>query len=50
MKKPVIRPIEHKCPECNGTGFAVVDQPGRPGIRIYPARCKKYLGKGRIDN
>jgi hypothetical protein len=46
MKKPVVRPIEHKSlareelpwqgPECNGTGFAAVDQPGRPGIRIYP--------------
>jgi DnaJ-class molecular chaperone len=50
MKKPVVRPIEHKCPECNGTGLAVVSQPGRPGIRIYPARCKKCLGKGRIAN
>jgi DnaJ-class molecular chaperone len=48
MKKPVVRPIEHNCPECIGTGFAVVDQPARPGIRIYPALCKKCLGKGRI--
>jgi hypothetical protein len=30
MKKPVVRPIGHKCPECNGTGFAAVEQPGRP--------------------
>ena len=49
-RDPVVRPIEHKCPECNGTGFEVVDQPGRPGIRIYPARCKKCLGKGSIAN
>jgi hypothetical protein len=38
MKKPVVRPIEHKCPEGNGTGFAVVDQPGRPGAKDYVTR------------
>jgi hypothetical protein len=48
MKKPVVRPIEHKCPECNGTGFAVVDQPGRPGIRIYPARLRNALAREEL--
>jgi len=35
-------------PECKGTGFAMVKQANRPGVRIYPRRCKECLGKGRI--
>jgi DnaJ-class molecular chaperone len=42
------KPIEHKCPACNGTGFPVVKQPAKPGRRIYPVPCKSCHGKGRI--
>jgi DnaJ-class molecular chaperone len=48
MKKPAAKPTEHKCPACNGTGFPAVAQPVRPGRKIYPVRCKKCAGKGRI--
>ncbi|WP_423873611.1 zinc finger domain-containing protein [Bradyrhizobium sp.] len=48
MKKPIIKPPERECPQCKGTGFAIVKQPHRPGVRIYPERCNKCLGKGRI--
>lgn len=57
MKKPVINPSERECPECEGTGSAIegagsaiVRQPARPGVRIYPERCKECLGKGRVAN
>src|ERR1700722_6182882 len=43
MKKPVLKPAEHKCPECKGTGFKPVKQPMRPGVRTYPERCKECL-------
>lgn len=39
---------EIKCPACNGTGYPVVMQPVQPGRKIYPAKCKKCGGKGRI--
>jgi transcription elongation factor Elf1 len=48
MKKPSAKPTEHKCPACNCTGFAKVVQPVQPGRKIYPARCEKCGGKGRI--
>jgi DnaJ-class molecular chaperone len=48
MKKPAAKPTEYKCPACNGTGFPAVAQPVRPGRKIYPVRCKKCAGKGRI--
>jgi len=48
MKKPIIKPPERHCPECNGTGFAKVTQPSGPGVRIYPGRCTTCLGKGRV--
>jgi DnaJ-class molecular chaperone len=48
MKKPAAKPAEHKCPACNGTGFPAVEQPVRPDRKIYPVRCKKCAGKGRI--
>ncbi len=38
----------HNCPDCKGTGFEIMKQPTRPGIRIYPARCMKCLGKERL--
>jgi len=39
---------EIKCPACNGTGYPMVMQPVQPGRKIYPAKCKKCGGKGRI--
>ena len=48
MKKPVVNPSERDCPECKGTGSTIANHPTRPGVRIYPARCEKCLGKGRI--
>jgi DnaJ-class molecular chaperone len=47
MKKPATNPLETKCPECMGTGFAVVRRPARPSVRIYQV-CKECKGKGRI--
>ena len=48
MKKPIPRPVERPCPACNGTGAAPVNQPTRPGVRVYPPPCKKCVGKGKI--
>jgi DnaJ-class molecular chaperone len=48
MRKPSVRPIEHKCPACNGTGFPVVTQPAKLSRRIYPIQCEICGGKGRI--
>ena len=48
MRKSSVKPTEHKCPECNGTGFPMVMQPVKPGRRIYPIQCKNCGGKGRI--
>jgi len=40
---------EIKCPACDGTGVGLVkQQPSEPGKRIFPARCPKCEGKGRI--
>jgi DnaJ-class molecular chaperone len=39
--------IEDNCEACNGTGAAPVREP-KPGRRIYPGRCSKCGGKGRI--
>ena len=41
---------EHTCPGCNGTGFASVMQPVKPGRKIYPAKCKSCEGKGKITD
>jgi DnaJ-class molecular chaperone len=49
MKKPSMKPTEHECPACNGTGFPVVMQPVQPGRKIYPVQCKNCAGKGRIS-
>jgi hypothetical protein len=40
---------EIKCPSCNGSGFAKVQQPSQPDRKIYPPPCKECLGKGRIE-
>ena len=47
MKKQAEKPVEHKCPACDGTGFPAVTKPMQPGRRIYPAPCKQCGGKGR---
>jgi DnaJ-class molecular chaperone len=49
MKKPSMKPTEHECPACNGTGFPVVMQPVQPGRKIYPVQCMNCAGKGRIS-
>jgi len=41
-------PKERECPDCAGTGFQKVKQPEQPGRQIYPARCSRCGGKGRI--
>jgi DnaJ-class molecular chaperone len=41
---------EVKCSACDGTGFPKVAQPAQPGRKIYPPRCKRCLGKGRIKS
>ena len=48
MRKSSVKPIEHKCPVCNGNGFPRVMQPVKPGRKIYPVQCKNCGGKGRI--
>lgn len=49
MKKPiVVDPSERECPKCHGTGSAIVKQPTRPGVRIFPERCESCEGKGRV--
>jgi DnaJ-class molecular chaperone len=39
---------ERECSGCNGTGFMPVVQPKELGRRIFPPRCSKCEGKGRI--
>jgi DnaJ-class molecular chaperone len=41
-------PAERKCDACNGTGFLEAKQPAKPGRKIYPPRCPKCAGKGRL--
>ena len=50
MKKPREALSEVICPACDGTGFQKVEQPTKPGRKIYPATCKECLGKGRISS
>lgn len=38
---------EIKCTACNGTGQAPARETA-PGTRIFPGRCAKCDGKGRI--
>jgi DnaJ-class molecular chaperone len=40
---------EVTCDACNGSGFTAATQPTKPGLRIYPARCAKCGGKGKIS-
>lgn len=39
---------ERACSGCNGTGFVAVVQPKEMGRRIFPPRCSRCEGKGRI--
>jgi DnaJ-class molecular chaperone len=39
---------ERECSGCNGTGFLAVVQPKEPGRRIFPPRCSKCEGKGKV--
>jgi DnaJ-class molecular chaperone len=48
MKRTKSDSIEHKCVACRGTGFAAIKQRAQPGRRIYPPRCAKCHGSGRI--
>jgi DnaJ-class molecular chaperone len=48
MKTPSEVLTEVVCPACDGTGFSKVTQPTQPGRKIYPAKCRECLGKGRI--
>lgn len=38
---------EIKCDACDGSGSLPVREP-EPGRKIYPGRCTKCAGKGRI--
>ena len=47
-KEPV---SEQPCEACSGTGFAPVKaSPDDPMRRVYPARCAKCGGKGRLPS
>jgi DnaJ-class molecular chaperone len=48
VKKPREVASEVVCRACDGTGFQKLKRPTEPGRKIYPAICKKCLGKGRI--
>src|SRR3954454_4907976 len=39
---------EERCQTCRGTGVADIKQPRVPGHRIYPPKCARCGGKGRI--
>jgi len=47
MKKPIVSPSEHKCPECMGAGYVLAKHPTRPGVKTYTV-CKECKGKGRV--
>lgn len=41
--------VEVRCEACNGTGLQPARQPSKStGRRIYPAKCAKCAGKGRL--
>jgi hypothetical protein len=46
-KRQPLDTIEVKCDACGGTGSQPAQEP-EAGRRIYPGRCKKCDGKGRI--
>ena len=48
MKRRKPKVAEVQCPACDGIGYIKVAQPVEPDRKIYPARCKQCLGKGRL--
>lgn len=40
---------EVRCDACNGTGSQPPKQSERPARRIFPPKCKKCGGRGRIS-
>jgi len=50
MKKPSAKhsfpnPPEIKCPECDGAGFAPVEQPSSPAEKSIPRRVRNAVGR-----
>ena len=43
-----LAPGEELCSACGGTGVAKVRQQPKPGRRVYPPKCAKCGGRGRI--
>ncbi len=43
-----LAPGEELCSACGGTGVAKVRQQPKPGRRVYPPKCGKCGGRGRI--
>jgi DnaJ-class molecular chaperone len=41
---------EQECSGCGGTGFMAVVQPKELGRRIFPPRCSKCEGKGKLPS
>jgi DnaJ-class molecular chaperone len=39
---------EELCSACGGTGLVKVRQQAKPGRRVYPPKCAKCGGRGRI--
>jgi DnaJ-class molecular chaperone len=39
---------EELCSGCGGSGVAKVRQQPKPGRRVYPPKCAKCDGRGRI--
>jgi DnaJ-class molecular chaperone len=39
---------EELCSACGGTGVTKVRQAAKPGRRVYPPKCGKCGGRGRI--
>jgi DnaJ-class molecular chaperone len=39
---------ERECPACKESGFEIVEQSAEPGRKIYPPRCERCDGKGRV--
>lgn len=48
MKWPAVKVIEHKCPACNGSGFATVMQPVQPRPQNLSSTVYEMRGKGQI--
>jgi len=47
MKKAILQPNERACLACDGKGVEPAKLPARPGVKVYPPRCKECHGNGR---